>query len=259
MAGDDPLTLKPAKNKLEPMSLITRCSKKCPDQSLLPLLWSIGLSLFLVACASTPDNPHFQTMSEGEITGIIENNTQNRKIYDGFMNNLDVSATLTTTEVGRALTDQGAKIYQWDAQVYANEKSKAETLRASETEMFFSFFVPERKWDDLHKEKSNWKIFLDAGGKRYQGKAARWKAQPVEVKSFYPHHTRWGTPYKVTFPVPIRDIENTTSRLTLTGPVGTVTMDFAPDGTASSQATPAISPGPSSFDTAPVESEPVTN
>lgn len=230
--------------------------RKSTDQSRARWLVAIGLTLLLTACASTPENPHFQTMSEGEISEIIENNTQNRKLYDGFMNNLDVSATLTTTEVGRALTDQGAKIYQWDQAAYANEKSKTESLRATETEIFLSFFVPERKWDDLHKEKTNWKIFLDAGGKRYQGKASRWKSQLVEVKSFYPHHTRWGTPYKVVFPVPTRDIENTTSRLTLTGPVGTVSMDFTPSGSAASAALPVVEPGPAGSDPAPSEGEP---
>lgn len=218
------------------------------------------VAVLAAGCASTPDNPHFRTMSESEIYGIVEEYTQNRKIYDGFMNNLDVSATLVTDEVGRALLDQGARIYQWDQNAFANEKSKAESFRAGQTEIFLSFFVPERKWDDLNKKSTNWKIFLDANGKRYEGKAVRWKTEFVEVKTFYPHHTRWGTPYKVSFPVSTRDIESTTSKLTLTGPVGTVSMDFMPGGSPA-PALPITEPAPvtepdSLIDSAPASDDP---
>ncbi|MBX3019664.1 MAG: hypothetical protein KF767_17380 [Bdellovibrionaceae bacterium] len=225
--------------------------------------WQLDLRLILLAtfaafasaCASTPENPHFQTMSESQIIDAVESQTQNRKLYDGFMNNLDVSATLTTEAVGRALLDQGARIYQWDPSAYANEKSKAESQRATETEVFLSFFVPERKWDDLAKSQSKWKIFLDANGRRYEGKAKLWKSQLVEVKSFYAHHTRWGTPYKVTFPVPTREVENTVSKLTLTGPIGTVNMEFKPSGMPA-PALPVTEPGPIGSDPAPSEGEP---
>lgn len=186
----------------------------------------LGLNL---GCATTPDNPHFKTMPEDEIQGTIRDNTQNRKVYDGFMNNLDVSATLTNSSVAKALLDQGARIYQWDENTFANEKSKGESFRAAKTEIFLSFFVPDRKWDDLHKSTTKWKIFLDVGGRRFEGKAERWKTPLVEVSSFYPHHTRWGTPYKVSFDVPTRDVENLPSKLTLTGPVGVVTFEFAAD------------------------------
>lgn len=213
-------------------------------------------TLLNAGCASTPENPHFQTMSEGQITDIIESQTQNRKLYDGFMNNLDVSATLTTEQVAKALLDQGARVYQWDQAAYADEKAKGDSFRASQTEMFFSFFVPERKWDDLAKSTSKWKIFLDANGRRYEGKAKVWKTQLVEVKTFYPHHTRWGTPYKVTFPVATRDVEFTTAKLTLTGPIGTVSMEFSPTGASRGPELPVTQPGPVGSDAAPSEGEP---
>lgn len=212
------------------------------------LFWIGLISAGLLGCSSIQDNPHFKTLSEGEITARIEDNTRNQKIYDGFMNKMDVSATLQNEAVGQALLDQGARIYQWDASQYANEKSKADSLRASKTEIFLSFFVPERKWDDLHKPATKWKIFLDAGGKRFEGKATRWKSNLVEVQSFYPHHTRWSTPYKITFDVPTREIENTNCRLTITGPVGVVQMDFGPVAlNRGSEDTPASSAQP--FDT----------
>lgn len=232
-------------------------SQRRPDfrPEILKLASACLLAAVLAGCASTPENPHFRTLSEGEIADAVESQTQNRKLYDGFMNTLDVSATLTTERVGRALLDQGARIYQWDESAYANEKSRTETQRAGETEVFLSFFVPERKWDDLAKAQTKWKIFLDANGRRFEGKAKLWKAQLVEVKSFYPHHTRWGTPYKVTFPVPTREVEFATAKLTLTGPVGTVSMEFRPAG-GGAPALPVTEPGPVGDDPAPAEGEP---
>lgn len=193
-------------------------------------LFSTGiLCVLLAGCASTPENPHFKTMETSEVHDIIAENTHNKKIYNGFMNTMDVSGTLQNEAVGRALLDQGARIYQWDAGQYADEKSKAESFRASKTEFFLSFFVPERKWDDLQKTKTTkWKIFLDVDGKRYEGEAKRWKANLSEVQSFYPHHTRWSTAYKLTFAVPTRIAESSIAKLTITGPVGVIQLDFEP-------------------------------
>lgn len=191
--------------------------------------WTLGFVFVLASCASQPTNPQLTLMSESEFETAVESQTHNQKIYDGFVNTMDVTATLHTDNVVRALLDQGARIYQWDSTQYAKEKALVDSAHNTQTEFFLSFFVPERKWDDLHKTTTKWKIFLDVNGKRFEGKATRWKANLAEVQSFYPHHTRWGTPYKILFPVPTRDIQDAASRLTITGPVGVIQLDFTGD------------------------------
>ena len=100
------------------------------------------------------------------------------------------------------------------------------TKMAKETEFFISFFVPERKHDDLHKAKTLWKLFLDANGRRYEGKSSRMKTILSDVVSLYPQHNRWSTPYIVSFPVPVSMIENGGAILTITGPAGSTTLSF---------------------------------
>lgn len=192
------------------------------------------LSLFFIftiqllsACITPYQNPHLNNLiPQGEFESRTEKYSVNRKIYDGFLQTMEVSATLLNTPVSKAQLDQKARIYQWTNEKYASEKSGLEASLSKETILFFGFFVPERKHDDLHKAKTLWKIFLDAGSKRYEGKAERLKTIVADVQSLYPKHNRFYTPYLIKFPVPISQVEFTKSKVTITGPVGTTTLDF---------------------------------
>lgn len=183
--------------------------------------------LILTSCASQFHNPNnIPLRPESDYYSSVEKNTSKKQIYDGFMNTMDISATLLTSDVQRLQVEQNARIYQWNQDQFNNEKSKVESEMTKTTEVFLSFFVPERKHDDLNKTSTKWKIFLDAGGKRVEGKATKLKILLSEAQTLYPHHTRWGTPYKLTFPIPTAISENGTAKLTLTGPVGSTTFEF---------------------------------
>lgn len=190
-------------------------------------LLTIGLILG-VSCVTPTPHPELNLISQSEYENIIERNTGNVKIYDGFSNVLNVSGTLLTTHVTMAQIDQNARMYQWPVEQYNTEKAKAETSLAKESKIFISFYTPERKHDDLQKANSHWKLFLDVDGHRYEGTATRWKSILVEVQALYPYHSRWGTPYMITFPVPMKRIENGTSKLTITGPVGSAQLELVP-------------------------------
>ena len=193
-------------------------------------LKSLGLVifLFLASCATTGENPELKLISRGQYENTVESSTKNAKIYDGFMNLMDVSGTLLNSRVTNAQLDQNARIYQWSTEQYQLEKSKIEADLQKQSDVFLSFFVPEKKHDDLNKTTTRWKIFLDAGGRRYEGKATRVKTILAELQFLYPHHTRWSTPYKITFPVPMVLIEKQNLKLILTGPVGSASLDFSP-------------------------------
>lgn len=193
---------------------------------LLPLISVFSIS-FLTACQTTRENPNLKDLiSESDYYNQVEQYTGSDKVYDGFYQVLDISVTLLNTQVSRGQLDQTARLYQWSQQDYLNKKSENETSLSKQTQVFMSFFVPERKHDNLTKQSSVWKIFLDAGGKRYEGRVEKVKMIFSEIKVLYPHHSRFNSTYKVVFPVPVSMVESAESSFTLTGPVGSVKINF---------------------------------
>lgn len=179
-----------------------------------------------LGCGSAYKNPYLTLIPEDDYYSYIRQNTDQKELYDGFMNILKVSATMHTSSVARAQLDQNARIYQWNPDQYSNEKAKIETDLSKSTKFFLSLFVPERKHDDLNKGTTKWKIFYDVGGRRYEGKATKVKILLSEAQTLYPHHTRWQTPYILTFPIPTSIAEAGPGKLTLTGPVTSVTLEY---------------------------------
>lgn len=199
------------------------------QQVSLAILIFVGAALLATGCASTYENSQLPSLiPESEYYSEVSKYTESKKLYDGMYNKLQFSATLLNTKVSRAQVDNNARIYQWNVDQYANKKSESETSLSKETKVFLSFFVPERKHDDLNKPKTLWRIFLDAGGKRYEGKAAKLKTLLAETQLLYPEHNRWSTPYVITFAVPVSMVENQDAKLTLTGPVVSTSVDFKP-------------------------------
>lgn len=187
------------------------------------------LTLGLTACASAPENPHgLQLISESEFESVTENYTEKTQVYSGLYNIMDISATLVNTPVAKAQLDQNARLYQWDTAKMTTEKVKSDENLNKETDIFISFYTPERKHDDLHKNQTLWKIFLDANGKRYEGKVKKIKLLTDEIRGLYPYHNRFATPYTITFPISVHSVESSSAKLTITGPVGSASLEFKP-------------------------------
>jgi hypothetical protein len=187
-----------------------------------------ALALGLIAACSTPpyNHPSLNLIPENEYYSRIEKNTRKNQHYDGLMNILNYSATMLTSEVTLAQVDHQARLYQYSDINYQNEVGKAKSDLAKQTTLFLSFFVPEKKYDDLAKKSSKWKIFLDVAGQRYEAKITRLKNQLAELTSLYPDHTRWSTPYKLSFPVSTTITENGHAKLTITGPLISSAVEF---------------------------------
>jgi hypothetical protein len=195
---------------------------------LTALLSALGL-LALTSCVTPYQNPNMpELMPSSQYFSLVNDYTDTKKVYDGFQETMEFSATLLNSKVSHAQLDHKARIYQWNPQQYSTNKSELDTSLSRETKIFLSFFVQERTQDDLNKPKTLWKFFLDAGGRRYEGKATKLKTILADVQSLYPYHTRFQTPYVITFPVPTSQVENVESRLTLTSPVGSSNADFKP-------------------------------
>lgn len=186
-------------------------------------------ALLFTACASYEVTPAGHTMkTTTDYMEVITKHSDNVRRYSGFYNILDMESTVITSEVAQAQLEQSSMLYQWDEVRFNEEKAKFEARLNREAEIFLSFYTPERKNDDLSKNKTIWKIFLDVDGKRYEGKATKLKLQLVEIEGLYPYHNRFYTPYSLIFPVPMRSIEGKPMKLTITGAVGAGVMEFKP-------------------------------
>ncbi len=184
--------------------------------------------LLLSGCATretTSAGVQIATQSESE--KVIDRYSDRIESYTGLYNTLQAAATLHNTPVSEAILDQNARLFQWDQGKFDAQKLERQEKLSKETEVFLSFFTPDKKHDDLNKNPSLWKIFLDVNGRRYEGKATKIKLQTVEVQSLYAYHNRFSTPYLVVFPISVRLVENYSSKLTLTGPVGSATLNFS--------------------------------
>lgn len=187
----------------------------------------ILLFLALSACASYEITPSGRALrTEDQYFEIVDKNSDRTTKYSGLYNTLEIQATLLNSEVTEAQMDQLARFYLWDESHFQTEKAKREEKLNRETEFFLSFFTPERKNDDLAKNVTLWKTFLDVDGRRYEGKVTKIKSALAELTSLYPYHNRFYTPYSMVFPVSVRSIEGKTMKLTVTGPVGSGTLTF---------------------------------
>jgi hypothetical protein len=193
------------------------------------LICLLTLSAVFAGCANRPiPGPGIETLSESQYEDQIEPYTQRTQKYEGIMNVLTFSATLLNTKVMQAQLMQKARLYQWDASTLSSETQKANEDMSKNAQIFVSFYTPERKHDDLHKNKTLWKIFLDVDGHRYEGHATKIKLLTNEVQALYPDHNRFSTPYMLSFPISIKSIDGKSVRLTITGTVASASVDFPP-------------------------------
>lgn len=196
----------------------------------MKFLVSLFIFTLMASCSSKSiaPSPTMKLISESDYQQTIKKNARQEQVYSGLYNAIDMTGMIINSEVSEAQVDQMARVYIWDENKYTQEKVKSEDKLRKESEFFVSFFTPERKHDDLHKNKTLWKIFLDVDGKRFEGKVSKVKLLTEEIQSLYPFHNRFSTPYSIVFPVAMKQIEQSASiKLTITGPVGSSTVDFA--------------------------------
>jgi hypothetical protein len=126
------------------------------------------------------------------------------------------------------LIQRQSEYYQWDNAQVTTERDKSLQENSSEAAVFVSFSTPERRNDNLADKKTIWRVFIDAGGKRYAGQVKKDRRLIAELQALYPYHTRWNTPYMFIFPVAMSAIETGAITLTVTGPLGTRRLEFSP-------------------------------
>lgn len=157
---------------------------------------------------------------------VIEQFSEGDADYESFYNQFAYRATVVNSAVREATLLREADYFKWDPGQLAAEREKAAQKMGQSTEVFMSFFTPERRNDNLTDSKSIWRIYLDVGGKRYQGRPKKAKKLFAELNALFPYHTRWNTPYLVEFALPSSAIEGLPSTFTVTGPLGAKEIEF---------------------------------
>jgi len=203
---------------------------KFPTSTIAAVLAALFLGAGCVSApqTNTPSEEQGRPITQKAYEELIEKFSDGDTQYSGFYNNFEYKATLLNSTVRTALLARQNEYYQWDREKWLSAKEKSDNEAAVETVVFLSFFTPERRNDNLADAKSIWRVYLDVGGRRYEGKVKKLRLLLAELQALYPYHTRWNTPYLVTFPVPTNAVEIQTSTLTVTGPLGSRTVEFPP-------------------------------
>ncbi|MCB0384422.1 MAG: hypothetical protein KDD43_03445 [Bdellovibrionales bacterium] len=187
------------------------------------------LTVFLMWGCSTSqvyNSGAVQPVDEDEYEDVLEKFTRHDRQYSGFYQTYEVKGTLLNSEVNRIVLQNKGFYHQWDAEKARKEREKTIQAMSSETAAFFSFFTPEREHNDLHKGTSIWKVYLEVNGVRYDGRVVKRNDKLADLKTLYPYHNRWSTPYKVYFKIPMSAVEQAESKIVFTSSLGTTTFEF---------------------------------
>ncbi|MBX3032513.1 MAG: hypothetical protein KF865_01215 [Bdellovibrionaceae bacterium] len=195
----------------------------------LATLLLITAAWSFTGCATRPAaNQGLELMSVAEYEKVVDRHTQRSQKYSGLYNTMDVTATLVNTAVAKAQLEQKARLLQWDRAQFQLESNKLAEKNKNETEVFLSFFTPDKKNDDLQKKTTQWRVYLEADGRRWEGKTMKIRQPIAEIQGLFSYHSRFSTPYLITFPVGTATIDPRTTRFIVTGPIDIVTLEYAP-------------------------------
>lgn len=184
------------------------------------------LFLFLLFPLILSCTTHPHSDGRDEYVRTIEKASAGDKQFAGLYDNFEFKATILKRSIARTIHNRMDTYYEWDDETSAENWKKQEEEMRNQSKIWLSFFTPERKNDNLANKKTIWKIYLHAGGRRYEGHVQKANTNFSEAVALIPYHSRWATAYYVNFPVPTDAIENTPLKLVITGPLGRREVNF---------------------------------
>jgi len=193
------------------------------------LRWLIlVLAVNLVSCSHGPAKSEsgVGALTENEYSRMVRRHTVKSNQYSGFYQTFQADLTILTSELQTEALKQRAQFLQWDQRQYQSEREKMLQEASAYSKFFLRFFSPDNEYDDLHKGKTIWRVYLDYGGTRFEGKVRRMIEKYVELQNIYPHIDRFSTPYEITFNVPMSTIESGGAKVTLTSSLGSAEFIF---------------------------------
>lgn len=184
----------------------------------------------IVACAQAPVRTApgiVQALPAAEYNQLIKKHTRTADQYAGFYQTFQASATILTGEVSAAVLKQRGAFLQWEDRTYQSEREKSVQDGTAYAKFFLKFYSPETDYDDLDKGTTIWKLYLEYGGSRFEGKVRKLREKAVEIQTLFPHMDGFSTPYEVSFNIPMATIENGAPKLVLTSSLGSAEFKFA--------------------------------
>ncbi len=188
-------------------------------------------SLFLAGCAGKETGEVMPAPPYGDILGRW---TREASAYGGLDLRLAVFASYRSWPLRTAYIREYAERYQLDGDT-ADRLLADERARYEETEEFFlAVSTPNVKWNDLEKERSVWRIYLenDRGERTAPLKIRRLDEKDPVIRGFYPFMTPWSYGYIVSFPKYTADsdtalLEDISSfKLIITGVLGKAEVEW---------------------------------
>lgn len=195
------------------------------------LIFLLGflITSFSLSCKTKPGpDPRLDLVPTSRYMDTVDRYSDRAQAYSGLFNTLDIYATILNTRVLSHQNDQLARTFLWEKEKYDQEIIEMNKSLAAESRFFVSIYTPDRKYNDLNKTKNLWKIFLDVNGRRFEGSAKKMKMLQPEIQGIYHYHTVFSTPYMVTFPIPMIEVQKHNAKMTFTGPIGSASLDFYP-------------------------------
>ncbi len=188
---------------------------------------SIIAFALLTACSSPlKNNQGIDAMSDVTYAKFIQKNTVKTNQYSGFYQTFQADLTMLTNAVQTEALKKRAQFQQYDQQMYQSERDKMLQESGAYAKFFLRFFSPNHDYDDLHKGKTIWKVYLDYGNSRFEGKVKKMSDKLIELQNTFPHLDGFSSPYEVTFNVPMTTIENGPIKVTLTSSLGSAEFYF---------------------------------
>lgn len=174
----------------------------------------MALVLVITSCTTYPHSDGRESYIEK-----VNQYSAGDKQFSGIYDNFEFRSTLLTYDMVQAIHKRLNKYYAWsESDAEADLQQRLSEISQS-TKIWLSFYTPDRKNDNLANKTSIWKIYLESGGQRYEGRAYKANKNFSEAKSMFHYHSKWATAYFVEFPVPTNQL-GSNPKLIITGPLG---------------------------------------
>jgi len=150
--------------------------------------------------------------------------TRKGVIYSGIDTEIETYATLKSLDWRKAYVQKWAKVYSLSPG--EEKKLLADELKAAqkETEIFLTLYSNKPEQAALKFNSPLWSVFLELGGKKIYPLEIRPLDWPyAKLKTFFPYVHKWQKTYILRFN---QAPEASGARLTLSGPVGKVSLEW---------------------------------
>lgn len=192
--------------------------------------YSLLLFTFLnFSCTNLPLNtqldPSWKMPDPSEYKKVIKKKTVNKKKYNGFYNQFDVSMTSLNQDILIKQLKIEANFSQWTAEDADRERSKLVKTMSEDSTFFVSAYTPKADLNNFTVKDVGWTANLVFDGKKYPGKFTA-SNKTFKLQQFYEHHSPWSKGYILTFKIPVTETENRPQTVVLTSPYGFAKYEF---------------------------------